>query len=83
MGYTYPASPTPYPAAFIYSNGTIQDLGQGMTARAYGIDGSLVVGRNSSDLAFLDNSATGVTTTLTPSITGDEVAHGREHRLRR
>ena len=69
VGYTYPAAPTPYPAAFIYSNGTIQDLGQGMTARACGIDGSLVVGRNSSEQAFLDNLGTGVTTLLTPATT--------------
>ena len=70
VGYTYPAQPMPYPAAFVYSNGTIADLGQGMTARAYGIDGSLVVGRNSSEQAFVDDVAAGVTTLLTPSTTG-------------
>ncbi len=69
VGYTYPAAPTPYPAAFIYSGGTIRDLGQGMTARACGIDGSFAVGRNSSEQAFLDNLATGVTTFLTPATT--------------
>ena len=26
VGYTYPAAPTLYPAAFIYSGGTIRDL---------------------------------------------------------
>ena len=61
VGYTYPLGPTPYPAAFAYSGGTIQDLGQGASARAYGIDGPLAVGRNSDEQAFLDDLATGVT----------------------
>jgi probable HAF family extracellular repeat protein len=66
VGYTDP--PSPY--AFIYGGGTITDLGQGATSRAYGIDGSLVVGWNSEEQAFLDNVSTGVTTLLTPSSTG-------------
>ncbi len=69
VGYTYPLGPTPYPAAFAYSGGTIQDLGQGASARAYGIDGPLAVGRNSDEQAFLDDLATGVTTLLTPATT--------------
>ena len=54
VGYTWILSDSaPYPAAFAYSGGTIQDLGQGAGPR-YGIDGPLVVGRNNDEQAFLE-----------------------------
>jgi probable HAF family extracellular repeat protein len=69
VGYTYPAAPSPYPAAFVYSAGSIQDLGQGLTARACGINGSFAVGRSGSEQAFRYDLTTGLTTLLTPATT--------------